>query len=448
MRLQHQYTPNSAHTDLQGSNHLYLRRKSKFFQCTVITALFAATVLLGNATAEEANTLPATNTAQTQATNNIPLTPTASTSQVSSAPSIEAKSFILMDALSGQVLAEGNADERLNPASLTKIMTSYVIGNYILAGKISNDEMVTISKNAWATGNPELKGSSLMFLKPNERVSVLDLNKGLVIQSGNDAAIALAEHVAGSESAFVDLMNGYVQKIGMNNTHFKTVHGLDAEGQFSSARDMALLSKALIKELPDEYALNRVKEFTWDGITQPNRNRLLWSDTLNVDGLKTGHTSSAGYNLVSSAIDNEGMRLIAVVFGTESDKKRFAEAEKLLSWGFRTYTTKNMLPANQKVLTKPVWYGQENEVELGLAEDAILTIPKGQERGLVATFELNNPNLEAPLAQNQAVGKVIFALNGQVISQKDLVVLKSVEQGGFFSRLWDFIVLTVTSWFS
>lgn len=364
------------------------------------------------------------------------------------APPIEAKAFILMDARNGQVLAESNADVQLAPASLTKIMTSYVIGQYIANNKISNDDIVTVSDNAWVKGNPALKGSSLMFLEPKQKVSVLDLNLGLVVQSGNDAAIALAEYISGTEAAFIDLMNEQVQLLGLKNTHFKTVHGLDAPGQFSTARDMALLSQALIRNLPDEYALNKIKTFTYGKIKQDNRNRLLWSKTLNVDGLKTGHTSGAGYNLVSSAYDESGMRLIAVVFGTESDNKRFSESEKLLSWGFRTFESQAAIKANTPIVVQKIWYGTENEVQLGLTQDAIITFPKGQAGNVKATHTLSHMQLEAPIKTNQEVGKITFTLNGNVIVEQPLVVLKGVEQGGFFSRIWDFILLTVTSWFS
>ena len=210
------------------------------------------------------------------------------------APQLDARAWILMDYASGKVLAEGNADEKLDPASLTKLMTSYVVGQALKAGKIHLTDMVTIGKDAWATGNPELRGSSLMFLKPGDLVSVEDLNKGVIIQSGNDASIAIADYVAGSQDSFVGLMNNYAQKLGLTSTTFKTVHGLDAPGQFSTARDMALLGKALIHDVPDEYAIHKEKEFTFNKIKQPNRNRLLWSSNLNVDGMKTGTTAGGG----------------------------------------------------------------------------------------------------------------------------------------------------------
>ncbi|SQC91295.1 D-alanyl-D-alanine carboxypeptidase dacC precursor [Cedecea neteri] len=243
--------------------------------------------------------------------------PALSAEQTADAPQVDAKAWILMDYASGKVLAEGNADDKLDPASLTKLMTSYVVGQALKAGKIHLTDMVTVGKDAWATGNPVLRGSSLMFLKPGDKVSVEDLNKGVIIQSGNDASIAIADYVAGSQDSFVSLMNNYAQKLKLTNTTFKTVHGLDAPGQYSTARDMALLGQALIHDVPDEYAVHKEKEFTFNNIKQPNRNRLLWSSNLNVDGMKTGTTEGAGYNLVASATSGD-MRLISVVLGTKN----------------------------------------------------------------------------------------------------------------------------------
>lgn len=247
-------------------------------------------------------------------------------------PQIDAEAYILIDYNSGKVLAEMNADTRRNPASLTKMMTSYVIGQAIKSGKIGADDMVTVGKDAWATGNPEFKGSSLMFLKPGDRVPVSKLTRGINLQSGNDACVAMADYVAGSQDSFVNLMNNYVKALGLQNTHFKTVHGLDAEGQFSSARDMALIGQALIRDVPDEYAIYKEKEFTFNNIRQTNRNGLLWDTSLNVDGIKTGHTEAAGYNLVASATDGQ-MRLISVVLGGHTFKGRETESKKLTDLG-------------------------------------------------------------------------------------------------------------------
>lgn len=370
----------------------------------------------------------------------------AAEAQPPAAPAIEARAWILMDYASGKVLAEGNADEQLDPASLTKLMTSYVVGQALKAGKIHLNDMVTIGKDAWATGNPALRGSSLMFLKPGDRVSVADLNKGVIIQSGNDASIAIADHVAGSQDAFVGLMNGYAQRLGLTNTTFKTVHGLDAPGQFSTARDMALLGKALIHDVPDEYAIHKEKEFTFNKIRQPNRNRLLWSSSLNVDGMKTGTTAGAGYNLVASATQGD-MRLISVVLGTKTDGIRFRESEKLLTWGFRFYETVTPIKPDAAFVTQRVWFGDKSEAKLGAGEAGSVTIPKGQLKNLKATWKLSEPQLTAPLKKGQVVGTIDFQLNGQSIEQRPLVVMEAVEEGGFLSRLWDRVLMQLHKWF-
>ncbi|WP_158783156.1 serine hydrolase [Pantoea sp. BAV 3049] len=361
-------------------------------------------------------------------------------------PQIDAKAWILMDYHSGKVLTESNADDRLDPASLTKMMASYVIGQAIKAGKITNDDMVTVGKDAWATGNPILQGSSLMFLKPGDRIPVSELNKGIVIQSGNDASIALADYVAGSQDSFVSLMNNYVQALGLKNTHFRTVHGLDSEGQYSTARDMALLGQALIRDVPAEYALHKEKEFTFNRIKQYNRNRLLWSSNLHVDGIKTGHTNGAGNNLVASATDGD-QRLISVVLGAATDAIRFRESEKLLTWGFRFYETVTPIKADKPFSTQRVWYGDKNEVNLGVANDASVTLPKGQMKNLKASFTLSQPQLTAPLKKNQVVGIINFQLEGKTIEQRPLVVMENVNEGGFFSRIWDFVMMKMNGWF-
>ncbi|MDF7784387.1 serine hydrolase [Pantoea stewartii] len=366
--------------------------------------------------------------------------------QAPDAPQIDAKAWILIDYASGKVLTESNADQRLDPASLTKMMTSYVVGQAIKAGKIKPDDMVTVGQDAWATGNPKLRGSSLMFLKPGDRIPVHELNKGIVIQSGNDACIALADYVAGSQDAFIGLMNNYVKALGLTNTHFMTVHGLDAEGQYSTARDMALLGQALIRDVPEEYALNKEKEFTFNHIRQMNRNRLLWSTNLHVDGIKTGHTSGAGNNLVASATEGD-MRLISVVLGTASDAIRFRESEKLLTWGFRFFETVTPVKADAPFAQQRVWFGDQSQVSLGVAKDAALTIPKGQMKNLKASYTLSSPQLEAPLKKNQVVGTINFQLDGKTIEQRPLVVLQDVPEGGFFSRMIDFVMMKFNGWF-
>lgn len=361
-------------------------------------------------------------------------------------PPLDAKAWILMDYASGKVLAQGNADEKLDPASLTKLMTSYVVGHALKAGKIKLTDMVTVGQDAWATGNPALRGSSVMFLKPGDRVSVEDLNKGVIIQSGNDACIALADYVAGSQDSFISLMNGYAQKLGLQNTVFKTVHGLDAPGQFSTARDMALLGQALIRDVPDEYAVHKEKEFTFNKIRQPNRNRLLWNSHLTVDGMKTGTTAGAGYNLVASATQGD-MRLISVVLGTRTDGIRFRESEKLLTWGFRFWETVTPIKPDATFVTQKVWYGDTGEAKLGAGSQGSITIPRGQMKNLKASYTLTEPQLTAPLKKGQVVGTIDFQLNGKSIEQRPLIVMEAVEEGGFFSRIIDFVMMKLHGWF-
>ncbi|EQB4331090.1 D-alanyl-D-alanine carboxypeptidase DacA [Providencia stuartii] len=367
-------------------------------------------------------------------------------SPVPAVPEIDAEAYILIDYNSGKVLAEKNADQRRDPASLTKMMTSYVIGQAIKSGKIGVEDIVTVNEDAWATGNPIFKGSSLMFLKPGDRVSVSQLTRGINLQSGNDACVAMADYVAGDQANFIQLMNGYVSKLGLQNTHFQTVHGLDAEGQYSSARDMALLGQALIRDVPDEYAIYKEKEFTFNNIRQTNRNGLLWDKSLSVDGIKTGHTNAAGYNLVASATEGQ-MRLISVVMGGKSMKGRDAESKKLLTYGFRFYETVKPLQAGVEFASEPVWFGDENNVKLGVTEDLFLTIPRGRLKDLKASYDISTSELEAPLKKGQAVGTINFQLDGKTIEQRPLVVLKDVEEGGFFSRLIDYIKLLFHRWF-
>lgn len=365
---------------------------------------------------------------------------------VPAAPAIDAEAYILIDYNSGKVLAESNADQRRDPASLTKMMTSYVIGQAIKSGKIGANDMVTVGEDAWATGNPIFKGSSLMFLKPGDRVSVSQLTRGINLQSGNDACVAMADYVAGDQANFVNLMNTYVNKLGLQNTHFQTVHGLDAAGQYSSARDMALIGQALIRDVPEEYEIYKEKEFTFNNIRQTNRNGLLWDKSLAVDGIKTGHTDAAGYNLVASAKDGD-MRLISVVMGGKSSKGRDAESKKLLTYGFRFYETVKPLQAGVEFATAPVWFGDDSEIKLGVVEDLYLTIPRGRLKDLKASYELTTTEIEAPLKKGQQVGTISFQLDGKTIEQRPLAVLKDVEEGGFFSRLIDYIKLLFHRWF-
>ncbi|HCT5882497.1 TPA: D-alanyl-D-alanine carboxypeptidase DacA [Proteus mirabilis] len=361
-------------------------------------------------------------------------------------PNIEAESYILIDYNSGKVLAEKNADVRRDPASLTKMMTSYVIGQAIRAGKISNNDIVPIGEEAWATGNPVFRGSSLMFLKPGDKVTVSQLTRGINLQSGNDACVAIASYVAGSQDTFVTMMNDYVKRLGLQNTQFQTVHGLDAPGQYSSARDMALIGAALIRDVPEEYAIYKEKEFTYNNIRQTNRNGLLWDTSLNVDGIKTGHTEAAGYNLVASATEGN-MRLISAVMGGHSSKGRDAESKKLLTWGFRFFETVKPLQVGKEFAAEPIWYGDTDKVQLGVDKDVYLTIPRGRLKDLKASYVLDNVELHAPVSKNQVVGTINFQLDGQVIEQRPLVVMNEVKEGGIFSRLIDYIKLLFSRWF-
>ena len=359
---------------------------------------------------------------------------------------IDAESYILIDYNSGKVLAEQNADARRDPASLTKMMTSYVIGQAMKAGKFKETDLVTIGNDAWATGNPVFKGSSLMFLKPGMQVPVSQLIRGINLQSGNDACVAMADFAAGSQDAFVGLMNSYVNALGLKNSHFQTVHGLDADGQYSSARDMALIGQALIRDVPNEYSIYKEKEFTFNGIRQTNRNGLLWDNSLNVDGIKTGHTDKAGYNLVASATEGQ-MRPISAVMGGRTFKGRETESKKLLTWGFRFFETVNPLKAGKEFASEPVWFGDNDRASLGVDKDLYLTIPRGRMKDLKASYVLNSTELHAPLQKNQVVGTINFQLDGKTIDQRPLVVLQEIPEGNFFGKIIDYIKLMFHHWF-
>ncbi|EGR0243216.1 serine hydrolase [Vibrio parahaemolyticus] len=361
---------------------------------------------------------------------------------VPDAPQIAAKGYVLMDYHSGKVLAEKEMNTKLSPASLTKMMTSYVIGQELARGNISEDDDVTISKNAWAKNFPD---SSKMFIEVGTTVKVRDLNRGIIIQSGNDACVAMAEHIAGSEDAFVDLMNAWANTLGMKNSHFANVHGLDNSELYSTPYDMALLGKALIRDVPDEYRVYSEKKFTYNGITQYNRNGLLWDKSMNVDGIKTGHTSNAGYSLVSSATEGQ-MRLVAVVMGTKDANARKSESKKLLSYGFRFFETVAPHKAGETFVEEKVWMGNKDTVALGLDQDTYVTLPRGEAKNLKASFVLEK-ELEAPINKGDVVGKLYYQIDGEDIAEYPLMALETVEQGSLFSRLWDYIVLLFKSFF-
>ncbi|WP_372748439.1 D-alanyl-D-alanine carboxypeptidase family protein [Litorivivens sp.] len=371
----------------------------------------------------------------------IVLTPLAATAQpalIPAPPQLAAKSWILMDANSGEVITEHNADERLPPASLTKLMTSYVLSYWLENGQVSNDDMVTVSKNAWAQ-NPIFNGSSLMWIEVGKQVSIGELHRGIVVSSGNDACVAVAEYIAGSEASFAQVMNQHAVRLGMKNSHFVNSHGLPDDDHYSSARDMAILSRAIL-DYPAEYDLYKEKEFTYNGIRQTNRNRLLWSDP-SVDGLKTGHTDAAGYCLVSSA-EREGMRLISVVMGTKSESARERETQRLLAYGFRFFETHHLYTAGTELSKTRVWKGAADEVSLGVKEEVFLTIPRGQHDQLDATLSVDEV-LTAPIREGQEYGELVVSLDGKELVRSPLIALQDVEQGGLVKRLWDAIVLFV-----
>ncbi|GAJ72038.1 D-alanyl-D-alanine carboxypeptidase [Vibrio sp. JCM 18904] len=358
-------------------------------------------------------------------------------------PQIAAKGYVLMDYHSGKVLAEKEMNTKLSPASLTKMMTSYVIGQELARGNISEDDDVTISKNAWAKNFPD---SSKMFIEVGTTVKVRDLNRGIIVQSGNDACVAMAEHIAGSEDAFVDLMNAWANTLGMTNSHFANVHGLDNAELYSTPYDMALLGKALIRDVPNEYRVYSEKKFTYNGITQYNRNGLLWDKSMNVDGIKTGHTSNAGYSLVSSATEGQ-MRLVAVVMGTKDANARKSESKKLLSYGFRFFETVAPHKAGETFVEEKVWMGNKDTVALGLDQDTYVTLPRGEAKNLKASFVLEKELEAPPINKGDVVGKLYYQIDGEDIAEYPLMALETVEQGSLFSRMWDYIVLLFKSFF-
>lgn len=347
-------------------------------------------------------------------------------------PKLQATSYLLIDAKTQKVLAEHNSKERAAPASLTKIMTGYVVEEEIRRGRLAVDESVQISVNAWRTGG------SKMFIREGTSVPVAELLKGVVIQSGNDASVALAEHIAGSEDAFADLMNQQAGLLGLEDTQFRNATGLPSEQHYSTAKDLASLTRALIENHPEQYQLYSEKSFTFNNIEQPNRNRLLWRDR-SVDGVKTGFTKAAGYCLVASAQRN-GMRLISVVLGTDSDEARMRESQKLLSYGFRNFETKTLYPQGQALQEQPIYYGSVEAVPLGVAEDVVLTFPKGYYQDIEASITVPE-YFEAPVRKGDVLGTMDLSLGGEILYTGDVVALATVEEAGVFSRLGDYIYL-------
>ncbi|MFZ2234874.1 MAG: D-alanyl-D-alanine carboxypeptidase family protein [Dokdonella sp.] len=348
-------------------------------------------------------------------------------------PGIAAKSWVLMDYGTGQILASSNPDERVEPASITKVMTSYVVSAELARGKIKREDMVTISENAWRSGGAGTDGST-SFLALNSQVPLDALLHGMIIQSGNDAAIALAEHTAGSEPVFADLMNQYAAKLGLAGTHYMDASGLPNPEHYTTAADVARLSRALIRDYPEDYAIYAVKEYEWNGIKQHNRNTLLWRDST-VDGIKTGHTSSAGYCLAASAKRGD-QRLISVVMGAGSEKSRADDNQALLNYGFRFYESHNLYAANIALAEPEVWKGETDKVALGVAEDVSVTMPRGRYGDLKANLIVPG-RLIAPITKGQAIGTLKVELEGKTLLERPLIALADVPEGGFFTRIGD-----------
>jgi serine-type D-Ala-D-Ala carboxypeptidase (penicillin-binding protein 5/6) len=372
--------------------------------------------------------------AQTPAPSPAPATPASSAVEIPPAPKPVGTAWLLMDYTTGQVLAGENYDERVEPASITKVMTSYVVAAEQKAGKIRPDDQVMMSERAWREGGAGTDGSYSGF-EVNKTAPLAEMEKGMAVQSGNDAAIALAEHTAGSQEAFAALMNNYAAKLGMKGSHFVNAHGLSAADHYSTAYDLALLGRAMIRDYPETYAYNKIKEFKVGAMNpQPNRNLLLWRDST-VDGIKTGHHSGAGYCLMSSAQRGD-QRLIAVVMGSTSEKQRADDSLALLNWGFRFYETHRLYDAGKPIANQRVWKGQAKQVQLGVAEPLLISVPRGRYGDLKPSMDVPR-TLVAPIAKDQAIGTVKVTLDGKVVAQAPLVAVAAVEQAGFFKRLWD-----------
>ncbi|HEX7634965.1 MAG TPA: D-alanyl-D-alanine carboxypeptidase family protein [Noviherbaspirillum sp.] len=354
------------------------------------------------------------------------------------APAIDAKSWLLLDATSGQVLAAHEPDMRIEPASLAKLMTAYLASSAIKEKRLNPNQMVNVSVRAWKVD----KSSSKMFIDPATPVKVNDLLYGLIIQSGNDAAVALAEAVAGTEDAFATLMNREAERMGMKSTHFANAHGLPDPGNYSTARDLATLASHVVSDHPEDYKIYSIKEYTYNKIKQQNRNRLLWLDPT-VDGLKTGHTSSAGYCLISTAHrpnGNTDRRLISVVIGTISDQIRTQESQKLLNWGFQNFDTVKLYAKGQAVDTPEVWKGSQGKVKIGFTQDVYVTVPKGVVDKMKPVLERKDP-LVAPVAQNSKVGTLKMMVDGKPLTELPVLALEQVNQASIFGRAWDSVRL-------
>ncbi|CAM4281557.1 D-alanyl-D-alanine carboxypeptidase PBP5/6 [Acinetobacter dispersus] len=360
---------------------------------------------------------------------------------LSAPPELNNKSYVLMDYETGQILAAKNENEKLAPASMTKMMTSYIIEQKLLKGELTENEQVRMNESAWCRGS---SSESCMYVPLNGTATVLEMLRGIIIQSGNDASKAMAEHIAGNEGTFAHMMNQEAKRVGMVNTHFINSTGMPAEGHYSTAKDMAVLAQHIIKDSSKYYPIYSEKEFSFNGIKQGNRNALLYTDP-SVDGLKTGHTDEAGFCLTTSS-KRGPMRLISVIFGTPSMNERASQTRTLLAWGFANFETANVQPANQVLAKAKVWFGKQDEVQIGLAENFNVTMPKGQ-ADKIKTQLVVQPKLNAPLAKGQVVGKLVASLDGKVIAEKPLVALKPVEEAGFFARMIDHIKMFFSNLF-
>ena len=365
----------------------------------------------------------------------------AAVAQTVPAPTIAAKSWLLLDATSGQVIAAQDPNARIEPASLTKIMTAYVTFEAIRDKKLDLNQMVNVSTRAWKVDS----SSSKMFIDPATPVKVIDLLHGLMVQSGNDAAVALAEAVAGDEGTFVTLMNREAQRMGMKNTRFANPHGLPSPDNFSTAQDLATLATNVIRDFPEFYKIDSVKQFTYNKITQQNRNRLLWLDPT-VDGMKTGHTESSGYSMIASARRPNGnsgeRRLISVVSGTNSDSVRTQESQKLLNWGFQNFDTVKLYAKGQAIATPEVWKGAQSNVKIGFTNDVLVTVPKGVAGKLKPVLERKDP-LMAPLPRNGRVGTLKMMVDNKPLLVLPVVALEEVQEASIIGRAWDSLRLMI-----
>jgi serine-type D-Ala-D-Ala carboxypeptidase (penicillin-binding protein 5/6) len=355
-----------------------------------------------------------------------------------SAPNVNAKSFILIDVNSGKILAEKNSTQRLQPASLTKIMTMYIISDALKRGQIKLTDKVSISKKAWQTGG------SRMFVQVGDEVPAEALIRGIIVQSGNDACVAMAEHIAGSEESFADLMNQQAKNLGMANTHFMDSTGMPDPNHYTTSKDMAILGRAIIQHFPEFYPWYKQQWFVYNGIKQPNRNRLLWRNSL-VDGIKTGHTAEAGFCLVASAV-KDNMRLLSVILGAPSEEKRTADTQSLLTYGYRFFETHKLYRAGQALQNPRVWQGSNKTIPVGLDEDLNVTIPTGQYKNLSAVLELQK-GLKAPIKKGQVLGDIQVTLDKEIVTKRPLIALSEDPRGGLWVRMRDKVKSSLYKWF-